>query len=215
MPQNLTLDEFDMHLAEGTLRLAFVGMSNGGKSYRSRILRDETGFFWYQVDEEIGRALSLPDTESISAWLGYPTDEGYAEREGQYLELEGRFTKNASQRVHGKNLVFDTTGSVVHLDQEALAALRDNTLVVHLDVGEDSLPTLLDRFFTEPKPVAWSGYFETKDGESVEAALKRSYPRLLAERLSRYRALAHVNIPARKLRDTTGAQTLAIIRSYL
>ena len=215
MNQDLAPEEFDAHVAHGTLRLAFVGMSNGGKSYRSKMLRDGSGFAWYQVDEEISKALGLADTESMSAWLGYPSDEGYAAREGQYLELEGRFTKNASQRVHGKNLAFDTTGSVVHLDQETLAALRDNTLVVHLDVGEDSLLELLELFFSEPKPVAWSGYFETQEGEPVKAALKQSYPQLLTERLSRYRALAHLNIPAHDLRDTTGAQTLAIIKSYL
>ena len=215
MLQNLTPGEFDAHLAGQTLRLAFVGMSNGGKSYRSKVLHHEKEFTWYQVDEEIGRALGLANIESMSAWLGYPADEGYAKREGQYLELEGRFTKNASQQVHGTNFVFDTTGSVVHLNQEALSALRDNVLVVHLDVGEDSIPKMLERFFAEPKPVAWSGYFATEEGEPVETALKRSYPHLLHQRLSRYRNLAHINIPAQELHDATGMQTLSTIRSYL
>jgi shikimate kinase len=215
MPQSLTPGEFDAHLASQTLRLAFVGMSNGGKSYRSRVFHEEEGFLWYQVDEEIGKALSLPDSESMSAWLGYPTDEGYSGREAQYLELESRFTKNAAQQVHGTNFVFDTTGSVVHLEREALAVLKDNTLVVHLDVGEKSIPEMLERFFAEPKPVAWSGYFEAREGESVETSLKRSYPRLLHERLIRYRELAHVNIPAHELRDATGAETLLVIRGYL
>jgi hypothetical protein len=153
--------------------------------------------------------------DALAAWLGYPSSEGYAGREKRYLELEDEFTGHAAMSSHGKNLVFDTTGSVVHLAPGTLRALSDNTLIVHFDVGNDAPETLLQRFFKDPKPVAWDHFFTQQEGESAEDALRRSYPGLLAERLKRYRALAHLNINASELRDKNGAETLALIRGKL
>jgi len=214
-PGLLMPEEFDTHLADGTLRLSFVGMSNSGKSYRSCVLAKDSGFFWYQVDGDIQKTLGLKGQEELASWLGYPTSPTYLERERRYLELENEYTGGAAMSSHGKNLVFDTTGSVVHLADETLRTLRDNTLVVHLDVGNDSLDNLLARFFKDPKPVAWSGFFSMQLGELVEEALRRSYPALLAERLARYRTLAHLNIDTEEVLNKTGAETLSLIRGKL
>ncbi len=211
----LTPEEFDSHLKNGTCRLSFIGMSNGGKSYRSRVLRDQEGFLWYQVDDEIQREMGFKDMNEISAWLGYPSSPGYAEREARYLEQEGKSTQQVAMKTHGKNLVFDTTGSVAQLDRAVLDALAEHTLIVHLDVGEDYLPKLMERFFKEPKPVAWGEYFTMLPGESDTDAIRRSYPTLLNARLARYRALAHINIPIKEVFDTSGKETLAIIRAQL
>jgi shikimate kinase len=210
----LTPAEFDQHRASGTLRLSFVGMSNAGKSYRSKTL-EGAGFLWYQVDDVIQRNLGFKEMGEISSWLGYPTSPDYLKNEAAYLAHEDEATRHASMQTGGKNLVFDTTGSVVHLSPTTLDALHENCLVIHLDVGDDSLPELLETFFAEPKPVAWCGFFNQKIGEPEADALKRCYPALLAERLARYRALAHINIPARSLRDLSGEETLAYIRSCL
>lgn len=207
--------EFDAHVAAGTFRLAFVGMSNAGKSYRSRVLHDEAGFLWYHVDEEIQNALGFKEMDEVSKWLGYPTSEGYVAREAKYLELENRFTKHAAMQTKGRNLVFDTTGSVVHLDTDTLDVLKENCLIVHLDVGEDSLTQMLERYFKEPKPVAWAGHLTFKKGESEEEALRRCYPDLLKKRLAKYRKLAHVNVPAIELRNKSARETLEVIKSHL
>lgn len=213
--EGLTEAEFDVHIAEGTLRLALVGMSNAGKSYRSKVLRDEEDFLWYHVDDEIQNELGFESLEEISRWLGYPTSEGYAEREHTYLELENRFTKQAAMQTGGKNLVFDTTGSVVHLDDDTIKVLRENCLIVHLDVGEDSLSRMVEKFFKQPKPVAWAGNLEFKQGESEEEAVRRNYPKLLSTRLKQYRDLAHVNVPFAEVRDKSARETLAVIKSHL
>lgn len=214
-PERLLPEEFDTHLKNGTFRLSFIGMSNAGKSYRSRRLHSEMGFVWHHVDEMIYRELGLPGMEAISAWLGYPSSPTYPEREQKYLELENRFTKRSALAVENGNLVFDTTGSVVHLKGDALDALREHSLMVHLDVGNDSLEPMLERFMKEPKPVVWCGQFSIKPGESEEAALKRSYPELLQMRLAAYRTLAHLNIPVSEVYDTNAADTLAVIRKHL
>jgi len=214
-PELLTPEEFDAHIANGTLRLSFVGMSNCGKSYRSRVLAADSDFFWYQVDGDIQKVLGLDGQEAMSAWLGYPTSPTYPERETRYLELESEFTNRAAMSSHGKKLVFDTTGSVAHLAPETHEKLREHTLVVHFDVGEHSIDEMLQRFFKDPKPVAWSGFFSLQPGESAEEAIRRSYPALLSERLKHYRALAHLNIDASELRNLSGRKTLALIRGKL
>ncbi len=211
----LTPEEFDAHITEGTLRLSFIGMASCGKSYRSKVLARENNFFWYQVDSDIQKSLGLKGQEAVSAWLGYPTRPIYLERERKYIELENEFTGHATMQSPGKNLVFDTTGSVIHLDPAVLGRVRENTLAVHLDVGKESLEQLIEKFFEKPKPVCWSGYFMQDPGESKEDAIRRSYPALLNERLKRYRALAHVNINAREMRDASGEETLALIRGKL
>lgn len=211
----LTSEEFDAHVENRTFRLSFVGMSNCGKSYRAKTLAHDSDFFWYQVDDDIQKELGLGGQEAVSAWIGYPTSLTYPERERRYIDLENKFTGQAAMQSPGKNFVFDTTGSVIHLDSSVLDLLRENTLVVHLDVGDESLENLIEQFFRMPKPVAWSGYFTQKSGESEESALRRCYPTLLQERLKRYRALAHINIDASELHDASGEQTLAIIRSKL
>lgn len=213
--EQLKPEEFDAHIQNGTFRLAFVGMSNAGKSYRSRVLQKELDFLWYQVDEAIQNALGFNTLEEVSAWLGLPTSTAYQEREQEYFELENKFTKQASMQTKGKNFVFDTTGSVVHLKPETIRVLQENCLVVHFDVGEHSIDKMFKEFFREPKPVAWAGFFDVQPGESEEAALRRSYPILLRERLRRYRALSHMSIPVEELRDKSAKETLSAIRSHL
>lgn len=211
----LRKDELETHVSNGTFRLAFVGMSNAGKTYRSRTLQEQLGFLWYHVDEEIRKALGFSSFDEMAPWLGYPSSPHYPERERIYLDLEDTYTKYAAMKTGGKNLVFDTTGSVIHLPQKTLDLLRENCLVVHLDTGDAELHSMIEKFFMTPKPVAWSGHFNLSPGESELDALKRCYPALLSNRLSLYRKLSHINIPAQSVRDTSAQVTLKTIQSYL
>ncbi len=214
-PENLRQDEFAEHTKNGTLRLAFVGMSNAGKSYRSKILKNEADFFWYQVDAEIQKKLGFAQMDEISAWLGYPNTPTYKERERQYLDAESHCTKVNFLDTSGKNLVFDTTGSVIYLADETLRWLKNDCLIVNLDVGEDAIETMIEKFITDPKPVIWKEFFKTIPGESEKETILRCYPELLTDRLARYRTLAHITIPAEELYNKNGAETLAIIQAYL
>ena len=210
----LTQSEFDAHIANKTLRLAFIGMSNVGKSYRSKMLCNESGFDWYQVDKEILKSLGFSSMEEESKWLGLPHSVTYQERERAYLDAEAKHTK-LDFLTSGKNLVFDTTGSVPYLQSPTTTWLKEHCLVVNLDVGEQSVTTMIERFFEKPKPVIWNGLYERRQGETEKEALERCYPVLLADRLKKYRAMAHVNIKAEDLYDKSGDETLRIIRSHL
>ena len=213
--ERLTPQEFNAHIRAGTFRLAFVGMSNVGKSYRSRVLRDECDFMWYHVDGEIRKTLVFDTMDGISKWLGLPNTPGYAAREQTYLAAEDTHTKVDFLDTNGKNLVFDTTGSVIYLPQSTLSWLRENCLIVNIDAGEGSIAHMMEQFLLEPKPLIWQNYFEAKEDESERETLERCYPRLLSDRLLKYRALAHMTIPVSELHNKSGSETLEIIRGYL
>lgn len=211
----LQAHEMDEHLKNGTFRLAFVGMSNAGKSYRSRVLQNELDFFWYEVDANIQGALGIDDMDEISDWLGYPTQDTYQERQREYLAAEEQCTHLEGLDTEGKNLVFDTTGSVIYLSDVAKGWLHEQCLVVNIDVGEDSLDEMVEKYFTHPKPVIWGDAYQPQDGESEEEALRRCYPELLRTRLKAYRDFAHVTIPVTELYDTDAKKTLEVIKQYL
>ena len=213
--ENLTPAELDAHVELGTFHLAFVGMSNGGKSYRSAVLQNELDFFWYEVDAHIQDALQLEDMEDISSWLGYPTLQIYADHVKIYLEAEEKCTYLQGLDTNGKNLVFDTTGSVIYLSDQTKNWLSKECLVVNIDVGIDAVDEMTTRYFQEPKPVVWGDTFKRLEGEDDDSALKRCYPEMLKFRLEAYSTLAHLTIPHAELHDKTGVQTLEIIKSYL
>lgn len=213
--EQLRPEEVDAHIQNGTFRLAFVGMSNAGKSYRSKVLERELDFFWYHVDGKIQKALGFEDMNEISDWLGYPNNPTYPKREAEYLALENKCTKVDDLNTEGKNLVFDTTGSVTHLNPDTLSWLHEHCLIVHLEVDESAIELLLERFVKEPKPVIWGGHFTPEQDEDDIATIRRCYPSLLRERLENYPKLAHLNIPAASFFDKTGVETIEIIKSYL
>jgi shikimate kinase len=211
----LTPAEMDVHLVHGTFRLSFIGMSNAGKSYRSRVLKSELGFCWYEVDAHIQSLLHIEDMEDISTWLGYPTQETYAERASQYLATEEICTHLKDLDTEGRNLVFDTTGSVIYLSEETKNWLRNQCLIVHIDVGEETIPEMSEQYFREPKPVLWGDAFNQQVGEDGKEALRRCYPNLLRSRLEEYRKMAHLNIPHTELFDKNAHDTLETIKNYV
>lgn len=211
----LTQSEFEKHLENKTLRLAFVGMSNAGKSYRARVLQNDCDFMWYNIDGEIQKTLGLKSMEEISEWLGYPNNPTYPERERAYLEAENKHTMIDFLDTHGKNLVSDSTGSVIYLKEHTHNWLEENCLLVNIEVDKNSTEKLITKYFDNPKPLIWSGFFKQNEGESQNEALSLCYPKLLLNRLEKYRQMSHLNIPAEKFYDKSGQETLSIIKSYL
>lgn len=197
-----TKEEFDSLLSKGELQIAFVGMSNCGKSHRSNQLRVEHDFDVFCVDDEIERviapelqAMGYEGIEGLAAWMGFPTDDRFAENQGVYLQHEESITAGAQKKRKGRNFALDTTGSVVYLSEETRKALRDDFLIVHLEAADDMMLTMVENYFASPKPVVWGNSFDRREDEDAETALRRCYPRLLRERRKKYAELAHVTIP--------------------
>ncbi len=190
----LTKRQFDMRIKRGSLPLALIGMSNIGKSFRAGQLEKEKGFQRVSIDDEIGERLGVTGVDGLAHWMGFPFEKRYAAAEAGYLRHEAE-AMGGLKISKGKNLVVDTTGSVVYLPQEGLADFRERFLIVHLEVTESMIPEMTDRFFMHPKPVIWGGMFDRRPNESIEVALRRCYPGWLRFRLEKYKGLADLSIP--------------------
>lgn len=190
----LTQNEFNTRVASGTLKIAFVGMSNVGKTKVSKSLAKAGAMQRFEVDEEIGKQLHIASITSLADWMGFPYEEKHAAAEEAYLRLEDEATKHGMQ-VLSEPCALDTTGSVVYLPQKTLRALKDEWLIVHIAVVPSDVEELYKNFIATPKPIVWNGTYSEEAGESREDALKRSYKNLLRDRIERYRKLADVSIP--------------------
>ncbi|KAK4529745.1 hypothetical protein CCYA_CCYA02G0602 [Cyanidiococcus yangmingshanensis] len=200
--------KFDENLTNNELALAFVGMSNSGKSFRSKKLAEELGFALISVDEEIEKALAEElgtlygaGTDALASWMGFPYHETFREREQRYLQIEEHVTYNA-RPTNKKNFALDTTGSVVYLSAECQRKIRSEYLVVYLEIAESSLEEMIETFFACPKPVVWGERFAASlDPISGEEKLRRCYPDLLHWRAQRYREISDVTVPSEVARS--------------
>lgn len=207
-PQSFTREDFDDRLSRGALHLAFIGMSNCGKSYRSNQLCEGYDFSVLCVDDEIERAISphlsangYKGIEGLAKWMGFPTDEHFQQNQAIYLQHEEAITSSVQQNKPDGNFVLDTTGSVIYLSGDTRRSIKDSFLVIHLEASDDMLQTMVQDYFASPKPVVWGDAFDRYERESAEDALRRCYPKLLRERRERYAKLAHLTIPGVVSRD--------------
>ncbi|MEK9154248.1 MAG: hypothetical protein AAB798_02135 [Patescibacteria group bacterium] len=210
-----TQKQFEEMRRNGTLRLAFIGMSNIGKSHISKHLATKMGFGRIEIDEAIGKHLSLQSISSVAEWLGYPDSATYAEREAQYLSYEAEETRRAMHELNAPSTL-DTTGSVIYMPEELLRSLKENWLIINFSVNEKDVDELFRIFIAEPKPIIWSGMFRHDAGEQFDTALEKSYRSLLADRNKRYRELADVTVNRFAMyRAKTGNAILDVIGEAL
>ena len=134
----ITRDEFEKRFEEGTLKMAFIGMSNIGKSHRGQQFSEKFGFEVYGVDDKMWDLQGFSDWEEAARWMGYPFDDRYEQTQRDYLKMEKKLTLGCP--VDNKNIILDTTGSVVYLDEEVLDFIKNNFLIISFD---SSLLTLL------------------------------------------------------------------------
>jgi len=145
----LTRATFEDRYAKGTLRLAFVGMSNIGKSYTAMRLATHYNFDLIEIDKLIWEELGHSDMEAFAAWQGQPYSEGYAERETQSIALETKATQKA-MRKSGRNQILDPPGSVIYTGQnsgqsnkEAILSSYPNLLKARAKAYQDLADTHL------------------------------------------------------------------------
>ena len=215
--------KFDELLANSKLRLSLVVMSNAGKTRRAKSLVADPSlnFLWVCIDDLIEAKLKpylegkgFKGVNGVSAWMGQPYEARYAETQRLFLKFEEEAMAEIDYSLP-KNIIVDTTGSVIYLSLSALQRLRDSTLMVYLEATEDIRKLLFERYTSNPKPVVWGGSFSRNNGETEMEALKRCYPQLLEYRAARYKLLADITIPHLILRDTSGRQFLEEVRKRL
>ena len=216
------------------LRLALIGMSGAGKSYwTTRIAA--AGYPAISCDTEIEGRLKLAlqsggysGINGVAAWMGWPHLPSYTDREAAYLSEEIAVLDEVLtglEKNPERDLVLDTTGSVIYVGNHLLHRLRKQMLVVYLAASRDELQLLIQRYLEDPKPVLWRGAFQARAGEDPKATVARCYPVLIGSRRQSYEALAHCSIPVADLRESSlreatnkrleGAEFLEKIRRQL
>lgn len=194
------------------LRLALIGMSGTGKTFWSKRLA-ETGRPAFCCDDRIEQRLRVrlesgghAGISGVASWMGWPDNPHYLQREADYLAAEIATLDEVLTdlaRNPSRELILDTTGSVIYTGNHLLLRLRRQMTIVYLAASAAEQQLLIERYLTDPKPVLWRGAFQPKKGETPRETVARCYPALIAARRQSYEALAHCSIPVAELRDAT------------
>lgn len=216
------------------LRIAFIGMSGAGKSHWTKRLA-ALGHPSVCCDDRIEARLAptlaqggYTGINGVAAWMGWPSSPTYNERESQYLSDEIAVLDEVLtdlERHPEKDLLLDTTGSVLYTGNNLLMRLRRQMSVVYLAASDAEQQLLIRRYLDDPKPVLWRGAFQSRPGEAPLDTVKRCYPMLIASRRQGYEALAHCILPIARVRQlaeeasahhqTSAQALLAAIREQL
>ena len=191
----LSRAEFDARYAAGTLKVAFIGMSNIGKSYTAMRLATKYDFSLIEVDKIIWENLGHDSMDDFAQWQGHPYTEGYAEREKHSIALETDATRRAL-KTSKRNPMIDTTGSVIYTDEDVLKSLQSDYYVVYIEAMEDHLERLKTQYFKQPKPLVWAGHYKKIAGLTETESILEAYPKLLSSRAKAYARQANVTLPS-------------------
>lgn len=200
------------------MRISLIGMSNAGKTYWAEKLEKE-GFLRFSCDEYIANRLGHSGIEYVSEWLGQPYDKQHKNNSLKYLDLERESLEyfiDQLEKTHAENIVIDTTGSVVHIDNNLLKRLSKNTTLVYFDTPLSVRDELYKSYLKHPKPVIWGNHFHFMNGELKYDALARCYHQLLDYRTEQYRKYAdiHLNYYLLRSEDFKVDEFLTLIAQY-
>jgi shikimate kinase len=183
-------------------------MSGAGKSHWAQKLAG-AGFRVISIDDRIEAKLS-PELAAggyrgiggVAAWMGWPNETTYREREEKYLDYEISSMNEALDEMRlatEEGIVLDTTGSVVYTGEETCRRMQNLTTVVYLEASPSEEQVLIARYLSDPKPVLWGDRFAELPGESAQQAVARCYPELIAHRKNLYARYAHHTVSMKQV----------------
>ena len=183
-------------------------MSGSGKSFWTKRLA-KAGHASICCDDRIEQRLrprlegGYSGINGVASWMGWPDSATYGQREAEYLAEEIATLDEVLtelERDRSRELILDTTGSVIYTGNALLLRLRRQMTIVYLAATADEQQLLIERYLNDPKPVLWRGAFQPKKGETPRETVARCYPMLIAARRQSYEALAHCILPVAELR---------------
>jgi len=196
----LSSKQFLKRLGEKDINIAFVGMSNIGKSVTAKRFAKAHKLKLLEVDQMIWKRLGHDSMEEFAEWQGHPYEEGYQEREALSIEMENHATENGLNKAKG-NAVLDTTGSVIYINPALRRRIKETCYVVHIKAETSDLERLKWDYYDNPKPLIWGRQFREKPGLSDRENIMESYPRLLMSRAKEYAAMADQTVSSRFVLD--------------
>jgi shikimate kinase len=193
------------------IKFSFIGMSGAGKSHWAEKLAG-AGFRVIRVDDRIEEKLA-PELAAggykgiggVAAWMGWPDQPAYRERERKYLAREVESMNEALDEIEAageEGMILDTTGSVVYTGDEICRRMQKLTAVVYLEAPAKEEKILIARYLSDPKPVLWGDQFVPGAEEQAKDTVARCYPQLIAHRKKLYEKYAHRVVSIERLRKT-------------
>lgn len=184
--------------------LTLIGMSGTGKSYWSKKLESQ-GFKRFGCDDlitiHLAKELEIakPEKFDVHQWVGYPDEETHIYRAQQYLDAEKEVLSEIIDYLNNvdddENIVIDSTGSVIYMQDKILEKLSKLTSIVYLDIIPQDFDHMLEYYLENPVAIIWNGYFQPMPKESRSQTFARCYPLLIQSRAQKYKELAHLTIP--------------------
>lgn len=210
-PAGFSTDHLEQRLRI-MIKLSLIGMSGAGKSHWSSKLAG-AGFRLIRVDDRIEQKLApelaaggYRGIDGVAAWMGWPDQPAYREREQKYLACEVESMNESLNEVEAareEGIILDTTGSVAYTGDEICRRMQSLTTVVYLAAAPDEETILIARYLSDPKPVLWGDQFSKRPGEATTHAIARCYPQLVAHRKKLYEKYAHRTVSIERLRMTS------------
>lgn len=208
------------------MKISLIGMSGSGKSYWSKKL-EEKGFkriccddlIEKRLDSEL-KKLGYSGISDVSKWMGQPYDKRYKKNSQKYLRFEIEVMEeicNYLKRAdNNENIVVDTTGSVIYIDNNILNSLKQYSKIVNLHTPSLIQKKMYEEYMKNPKPVIWADAFSKMKKESNIKALMRCYPNLLNLRIKKYKDIAEIIFDYYILRDNIFDESkfIEIIKKY-
>jgi len=181
------LDAYKMN----ELDIAFVGMSNIGKSFTASRMTKAFNFRLIEIDTMIREHMGHESMKEFAKWQGHPFTPDYKEREDLSIQMETFATQQAVDMGKDRgNTILDTTGSVIYIDSAVRRHLRENFYVVHIKAEPSDLDRLTGEYFDNPKPLVWRHHYRPVPGLSGRENIRLCYPELLMSRARDYIAMA-------------------------
>lgn len=221
----LSKENFNTLLDKGKLVMSLIGMSNIGKTNWSQKLT-ELNFCHISCDDLIEQKLvtelrisGQEGVGGVARWMGKPYESHFFLNQKKYLQFEMDSMCQILSSITNdkeKNIVIDTTGSIVHTTKDICRDLKANSIVVYIKATDKMSERMVEEYFKNPKPVIWGDIYNIKKGETHESAVKRCYPKLLNFRNKRYEHYADVIISHEDISKISSAkQFLSLIEQHL
>ncbi len=198
----ITKKKFEEEIKNNKLILSLIGMSNIGKSFWSKKLKD-IGFKYICCDDLIEKKLekdlkklNYSGIQDLARWMGMPYEKRFQKNQKKYLMFEEETMSEILKQIKKTkyNTVIDTTGSIVHNNEYYLKKLKEKSLIIYIETDNSIENELFKKYITEPKPVIFGNIFEIKEGEDKMESLKKAYKKLLKFRTSLYKKYTDINL---------------------
>lgn len=184
--------------------ISLIGMSNSGKTYWSKKL-ESAGFIRFSCDDYIEDKLSkelkklgYSGISDVSKWMGQPYEKQYPQASKKYLNFEVESLNEIIRKLEkgniGKDMVIDTTGSVIYTGDKIMKDLARLSTIIYLDTPPEVRQKMCQLYFQNPKPVIWGDSFKKVNGERDVETLKICYPNLLEYRSKKYKKYARATL---------------------